>query len=237
MQTVWRLATILSVTAFLSCGTETIVHNTDERQANRILEVLADNGIRDAAKTMVDTGREVYFTIAVPRSARLRAIRVLNDHELPDNYSYGSFVRFSSILGWLPTFGIAAALAAAGVVATAGRWKELLPLYLAGGSYMVSVLLFYNFGRFRLPFLPILFVFAGAGVEALARAFVDLRSAVPGQAPRRDHVAGAFPNSSIWSRGQYRKPRSLQTSAIQRPWAASSAGVTPCGISSTSAGS
>jgi type III secretion protein J len=78
-----RVASILSVLTFLACGTETIVHKTDERQANRILEVLADNGIKDAGKTIVDTGREVYFTINVPKSVRLQAIKILNDHELP----------------------------------------------------------------------------------------------------------------------------------------------------------
>lgn len=106
------------------------------------------------------------------RWARLearKALLFLNDHELPDNYSYGSFVRFSRVLPWLPTFGIVLALAAAGIAVSLPRWREMLPLALAGGSYMASVMLFFNFGRFRLPALPILCVFAGAGIVAIAR--------------------------------------------------------------------
>ncbi len=99
-----------------------------------------------------------------------KAMLLLNDHELPDNYSYGSFMRFSRILPWVPTFGAVLALAAAGMASAAARWRDLLPLALAGASYMASVMLFFNFGRFRIPLLPILFIFAGAGLVAMARS-------------------------------------------------------------------
>ncbi len=108
-----------------------------------------------------------------------KALLLLNDHELPDNYSYGSFMRFSRILPWLPTFGAVLALAAAGMGSAAGRRRELLPLALAGASYMSSVMLFFNFGRFRLPLLPILFIFAGAGLVAMARSARALWRARP----------------------------------------------------------
>ncbi len=104
-----------------------------------------------------------------------KALLFINDHELPDNYSYYSFRSFSRLLRVLPTFGLVAALAAAGILASAPRWRELLPLYLAGGGYMASVLLFFNFARFRLPFMPVLFLFAGAGAVALGRALASLR--------------------------------------------------------------
>jgi len=73
----------LSALLFISaCGTETIVHKTDERQANKIIEVLAAEKVT-AIKGMVDTGREVYFTISVPKSDHLRAIQTLNNNLLP----------------------------------------------------------------------------------------------------------------------------------------------------------
>ncbi|MCI0589696.1 MAG: tetratricopeptide repeat protein, partial [Planctomycetes bacterium] len=122
-----------------------------------------------------------------------KALLFLNDHELPDNYSYGSFLRFSRVLPWLPTFGPVLALACAGLAAAATRprggaaapkeaagtslgepgaadLRDLLPLLLAGAAYMASVMLFFNFGRFRLPVLPILFVLAGAGAVAIVGA-------------------------------------------------------------------
>lgn len=104
-----------------------------------------------------------------------KAALFLNDYELPDNYSYGSFERFSRILPWLPTFGVVLALGIVGIVATAGAWRTLMPLYLAGGGYMASVMLVFNFGRFRLPFVPLLCALAGAGLVALAGSLRDAR--------------------------------------------------------------
>ncbi|MFC1610685.1 hypothetical protein ACFL6C_06995 [Myxococcota bacterium] len=102
MQT-WRVAVILTVVGVAGgCGTETVVHKTDERQANRILEILAKNDVRDAVKGVVDTGREVYFTVSVPKSKRWTAIEVLNEHELPTPEDTGYQAVFSEG-GLIPT--------------------------------------------------------------------------------------------------------------------------------------
>ncbi|HKY33117.1 MAG TPA: glycosyltransferase family 39 protein [Candidatus Polarisedimenticolia bacterium] len=93
-----------------------------------------------------------------------------NDHELPDNYSYYTFTRFSPLLAWTLTFGPVSALAWCGAALTTGRWRRLLPAYIAAGASMVSVLLFFNFARFRLPLVPILLAFAGAGAAGIWEA-------------------------------------------------------------------
>ncbi len=93
-----------------------------------------------------------------------------NDHELPDNYSYDSFRRFSWLLAILPTFGPVAALASAGAVLSAGRWRRLMPAFVFAGGYLLSVLVFFNFARFRLPVIPILLVLAGRGLAGLWEA-------------------------------------------------------------------
>ncbi|MBI3447629.1 MAG: glycosyltransferase family 39 protein [Acidobacteria bacterium] len=105
-----------------------------------------------------------------------KAFLFLDDHELPDNYSFYSFRRFSTTLSVLPTFAWVAALAAPGLFLTFHLWRRLLPLYLAGAGYMGSVLIFFNFARFRLPFVPVLLVVAGAGAAALAGAVADVRA-------------------------------------------------------------
>ncbi len=114
-----------------------------------------------------------------------KAMLFLNDHELPDNYSFTSFRRFSAVLRAAPTFGWLAALAAPGLIASAARFRDLTPLYLAGLGYMASVMLFFNFARFRLPFIPILLLFAGEGAAVLWRSLSDLRSPPPQGRPRR----------------------------------------------------
>ncbi len=90
-----------------------------------------------------------------------------NDHELPDNYSYASFIPFAPMLGFMLTLGPVAALGAAGSVLAAGSWRRCLPIYLAMGGYMVSVVIFFNFARFRLPFVPLLMILAARGVAGL----------------------------------------------------------------------
>lgn len=85
------------------CGVETVVHNLDEREANRIVELLADEDVA-TTKALVDTGRSVSYSISVPASARLRAIRALNLHELPRRPDRGYNEVFQET-GLIPTSG------------------------------------------------------------------------------------------------------------------------------------
>jgi type III secretion protein J len=78
-----RVAAAGSLIVLLAaCGSETVVHQVDEREANFIIEVLAKSQIA-ADKQMVDTGRTVFYHVSVPSSRRLEAIKILNKHMLP----------------------------------------------------------------------------------------------------------------------------------------------------------
>lgn len=92
---------LLTTAALTSCAVETIVHNIDERQANKILQILADSDI-DANKIVQDTGRAVTYSIAVPAGKRLDAIRVLNRFELPQTPARGYHEVFTEG-GLIPT--------------------------------------------------------------------------------------------------------------------------------------
>jgi len=111
-----------------------------------------------------------------------------NDHELPDNYSYYLFREFAPLLRWMLTFGPIAALAWAGALLSAADWRRLLPVYIAGAGYMGSVLIFFNFARFRLPIVPILLVLAARGATGLWDAAVGLRA---GKRPGRVALSAA----------------------------------------------
>ncbi len=118
-----------------------------------------------------------------------------NWYELPDNLDYGVLQRFSPLLlalngvapprslptlalpagggVWLPvrlhllsTFGTLAPLGILGAILAWRRRRDLLPLYVLLFGYMGTVMLFFNFSRFRVPVVPILALFAG---EALVR--------------------------------------------------------------------
>jgi len=83
------------------CSFETVVHNLSEREANLIVELFADNQI-ESTKGIVDTGREVFYTISVPIKNKLDAIRLLNLHELPRRKDKGYNEIFSES-GLIPT--------------------------------------------------------------------------------------------------------------------------------------
>ena len=87
-----------------------------------------------------------------------------NARELPDNYSYAVFAREVPLLRAAPTFGIVAPIGLVGMALSWRRYRDLLPLHLVTGVYLGSVLLFFNFSRFRLPVLPVLLVFAAHAI-------------------------------------------------------------------------
>jgi 4-amino-4-deoxy-L-arabinose transferase-like glycosyltransferase len=85
-----------------------------------------------------------------------------------DNYSLVVFQRWCPILALLPGFGLLIPLALAGVVVS---WKNQNTLILAfGAAYAAALLLFFAFGRFRLPLIPWLALTGGAALAGIARA-------------------------------------------------------------------
>lgn len=102
-----------------------------------------------------------------------------NAYELPDNYNYYEvrqiLLRPLSLPGLflfaplsLFTFGLVTPLGLVGIALTWRRWRDLLLVYLVLFGYMGTVLLFFNFSRFRVPIVPFLCLFAGAALVALA---------------------------------------------------------------------
>jgi len=117
-----------------------------------------------------------------------------NWYELPDNLDYGVMQYFSPILrrlnvavppaglpapalpiapgAWAPsrlhlygTFGTVAPLGLLGLVLSLRRRRvSLKTLYVLLFGYMATVLLFFNFARFRVPVVPILAIFAAEGL-------------------------------------------------------------------------
>jgi Xaa-Pro aminopeptidase len=64
-------------------------------------------------------------------------------------------------LRFLPTFALLLPLACAGALVSIRRWRDLLPLHLIAAGYVLTVMLFFNFARFRMPLVPVLIAFAG----------------------------------------------------------------------------
>jgi tetratricopeptide (TPR) repeat protein len=135
------------------------------------------------------------------RLLALKLLHFWNHHELPDNLNYEILQRFSPLLDllnvplpspswptirvpsgdgrWLAvrlhlwaTFGTLAPLGLAGLVLTWRDRRRLLSLYVLLFGYMATVMLFFNFSRFRVPVVPILALFGATALLAIGRRSV-----------------------------------------------------------------
>ena len=106
----------------------------------------------------------------------LKWLLVWNAREIEDSddfYIYQSWSWLLKLLGWINHFGILAPLAALGLWLARDRWQYLWPLHAMILALAASVAIFYVFGRYRYPLVPLLVLFAGAGVVEAARFFRD----------------------------------------------------------------
>lgn len=137
------------------------------------LQTASPDGHAAAAQDRSWYGR----TFAEWRSRPLDAVRLLaskaawmvSDDEIRDSHSVAFFSSRSTLLRWLPGFGLLFGLAAIGA---AGGWKTLRetpvgPALVA--LFAVPILLVVG-SRYRLPVVPLLAVVAGHGVMLLARS-------------------------------------------------------------------
>jgi type III secretion system YscJ/HrcJ family lipoprotein len=87
--------------ALAGCASESVLHALNEKEANQVIELLADNDI-SAQKLMNTSGREVVYDISVPSSQRIEAIKALNEHEMPRRRDRGYKEIFAES-GLIPT--------------------------------------------------------------------------------------------------------------------------------------
>lgn len=98
-----RLLAPAALSLLCACGVDSVVHNLDEREANRVVEVLAEGDIA-ASKLMVDNGRTQTFTINVPQKSRIEAVKILNRNQMPRRVESGYLEIFKDG-GLIPTAG------------------------------------------------------------------------------------------------------------------------------------
>ena len=82
-------------------------------------------------------------------------------------YAYAHWSLLLYVLGQIFHFGLLCPLAAAGIWSTWADRRRLFVLYLVLFGYAGSVLLFYIFARYRAPMVPVLCLFAAAGMGRL----------------------------------------------------------------------
>jgi tetratricopeptide (TPR) repeat protein len=112
----------------------------------------------------------------------LRKVSLLmNAREIVDTESlevYREHSRLLTSLGWLLHFGILGPLAFLGFWVTRDQWRRLWILYAIGLTVAFSLVLFYIMARYRMPIVPLVALFAAAGLDQIIRNLKD-RAAAP----------------------------------------------------------
>ena len=96
-----------------------------------------------------------------------KVLLLVNATEMIDTEAQESHADWSWVLrglGWVGHLGILAPLALVGLVVVWPERRRLWVLYVMLAAYAASVVIFYVFARYRLPLVPLLLLFAAAGV-------------------------------------------------------------------------
>lgn len=99
-----------------------------------------------------------------------KVVLLFNATEMIDTEAQESHAEWSWPLragGWFGHVGVLAPLALAGLILAWRDRLRLAVLYVMLAAYAASVIMFYVFARYRLPLVPMLLLFAAAGVTAL----------------------------------------------------------------------
>jgi tetratricopeptide (TPR) repeat protein len=101
-----------------------------------------------------------------------KLLLTVNADEIADTESIEAYADFSPLLRrllWLD-FGIVLPLAVFGAYATRADWRRLWLLYALFVGLALSVALFYVVARYRHPVVPLVLMFAAAGLVAIVEA-------------------------------------------------------------------
>jgi tetratricopeptide (TPR) repeat protein len=131
------------------------------------------------------TGRALEFITAHPgRWLELvgrKVVLLLNRTEMVDTESQESHADWSPVLrtaSIVGHFGVLVPLAALGMIAMWPERKRWSIVYALAAAYAASVVVFYVFARYRYPLVPLLMLFAAAGVIRIMQAAAGGRDAV-----------------------------------------------------------
>lgn len=83
-----------------------------------------------------------------------KALVLFNDYEVPDSESFAVSRLFIPLLRYLPTFGWIGALGFLGTVCCLPNLRKYQLIVGVAAAHAISVLVLYNFGRFRIGMMP-----------------------------------------------------------------------------------
>ena len=92
-----------------------------------------------------------------------------NFYEMPDSQNFQFMKTTTPLLKYTLTFGVVGPLSILGLILALKRWRTFIMPYAFFLTYMVSVLIVFNFSRFRAPIVPVLIIFGAYYLDWLYR--------------------------------------------------------------------
>jgi tetratricopeptide (TPR) repeat protein len=156
----------------------------DEREdATRLAEQAVGHSLGPRDVSRYWTSQALAYVRSQPadwlRLTARKAWLALNASEIADTESQDVYADSSFVLrGLAPlSFGVPLVLAAAGIVLTAHRWRDLWLLYAVGLTYLAGLIAFYVVARYRFPLVPLLWLFAAGGISEVSNGWRSLQAA------------------------------------------------------------
>lgn len=154
------------------------VRNTpqyEEADARRVAEQKTGRALTPAEVSNYWSGQAVGWALSHPGDwlgvVGSKLVTLWNAFEISDNYHYGFMRAYFLPLLWMTvTFAAVAPLALVGAAMPFWKRRDVTALYVVTGVYLATVVLFYVRGRYRMPAVPFLAVFAAVAVERVVRA-------------------------------------------------------------------
>ena len=155
---------------------QSLADDTPEQRAvfARRAEAAVGRALSEAEVSSFWSGEARRFVWEQPsdwlRLQRRKLLLMSNRVELWNVRSLEITRSFSAVLRWPGVeFRWLAPLALAGLLLTAGRWRELIPLYAIPLTLFGTMFAFFVLSRYRAPMLPALALLAAAGLAELGR--------------------------------------------------------------------
>lgn len=148
-----------------------------ERQdATEIAEAAAGRALRPSEVSAYWRGQAWDWIRSNPgawlRLTGRKVLLLLNRTERADTEDLATHAEWSVVLRVLAPilhFGLLAPLGVLGLWITRGRWRSLWPLHAFLAVFALSVVVFFVLDRYRYPLVPVLVLFAGAGLAGIGQ--------------------------------------------------------------------
>src|SRR5688572_6181980 len=149
----------------------------ERTDAREVAEAAVGRSLSPSEVSSYWTERALAFITSQPlawlKLTGRKMLLLVNRDEMLDTESQESYAEWSTplrLLGWFGHFGVLVPLTVLGVIATWPDRRRLWIVHALAITYGASVVMFFVFARYRYPLVPLLLVFAAAGLLHARRA-------------------------------------------------------------------